>query len=560
MRPRLIKISLIIIAGFFLIFPNHSQASWAIKDISGVGVYHDHQSIAVDPSDYPHISYEGDSDFNNNVLKHAFFDGKDWNVEVVDDGGTGDAGSCNAIAIDSLGHIHIAYLAFYYSRYLRYAYFDGTKWNITVLSDLPDGEVSCPSIAVDTNNYPHISQVNSAGELRYMKYDGNTWIAETVANGNPSYGTSIALSPSGEVHIAFSDGNLAWANKKVSEDWEINYLDNGLATARNPSIALDSLGNPHVAYYVSYYPFSGFELKYSRYDGVTWQTQTIKDGVELNPRFSCFKLDAQDHPHVCFMVYDPTTGYSLTYAYFNEVEWSYNIIDEGFSLTPPSLALDGHGIPHVSYIDNLRLKYAYLGLALLSPNGGVIPSGFNYTIHWVAPSQTVKFKLSYSTDNGTTWIPINKDFVTGSSYDWVAPTPLGNKKKCLVKLVGYDILNRKVGLDKSDALFTIEVVRLAYPNLRENFASSSTVTITWTTNATKKPVAKTILYYTKDGGLTWNLIQSFKGDPDSKSFEWTVPPVKKLKPMCMIKVVLKDTNGNNVGSDVSDDYFIISPP
>jgi hypothetical protein len=25
-------------------------------------------------------------------------------------------------------------------------------------------------------------------------------------------------------------------------------------------------------------------------------------------------------------------------------------------------------------------------------------------------------------------------------------------------------------------------------------------------------------------------------------------------------VVLKDTNGNNVGSDVSDDYFIISPP
>jgi hypothetical protein len=84
--------------------------------------------------------------------------------------------------------------------------------------------------------------------------------------------------------------------------------------------------------------------------------------------------------------------------------------------------------------------------------------------------------------------------------------------------------------------------------------------ITWTTNATKKPVAKTILYYSKDGYMTWSQIKALKGDPDPRSFEWTVPVVGKAKPKCKVKVVLTDSNGNNLGSDVSDSYFTVSPP
>jgi hypothetical protein len=39
-----------------------------------------------------------------------------------------------------------------------------------------------------------------------------------------------------------------------------------------------------------------------------------------------------------------------------------------------------------------------------------------------------------------------------------------------------------------------------------------------------------------------------------------VPSVKKVKPDSKIKVVLKDADGNNLGSDASDSYFKISPP
>jgi hypothetical protein len=218
---------------------------------------------------------------------------------------------------------------------------------------------------------------------------------------------------------------------------------------------------------------------------------------------------------------------------------------------PDQADTDGNGIGDACDVTKITLY---------SPNGGEsIPSGVEYSIVWLAPAVAVKFKLTYSLDNGLTWALIGNN-VMGTSFNWAVPTPVANKKKCLIKVVGYDTFNRKVGSGKSDAPFTIEVVKLMQPNSKQHFASGSVVTVTWTTNTTKKPVAETILYYTQDAGMTWKLIKSFTGDPDPRSFDWIMPKVKKVKPNCKIKVVLKDTNGKSLGSDVSDSYFTISPP
>jgi len=268
MSRRLIKIISSIIVVFFLILPDLSQARWGVKDIGTGGRY---SSIAIDPSGYPHISYFDES--SDYVLKHAFFNGSKWNVEVIDGRDLLAAGYYNAIAVDSFGHIHICYFADDYVNNLssfRYAYFDGTKWNISIIGD----GGSDASITVDSNNYPNISYIHGS-ELRYLRYNGNTWISETVANGTQQCGTSIALSLSGEVHIAFSYAGLFWAKKTVSGNWEINQIDSG----GYPSIALDSLGNPHVAY------IQGNEedgvLEYGRHDGTVWQIQTPQNEIGL---------------------------------------------------------------------------------------------------------------------------------------------------------------------------------------------------------------------------------------------------------------------------------------
>ncbi len=194
-------------------------------------------------------------------------------------------------------------------------------------------------------------------------------------------------------------------------------------------------------------------------------------------------------------------------------------------------------------------------LTLLSPIGSeTIPSGSIYTIKWAVSPQMVKFDLYYSLNGGTTWQPIAKK-VPGTSYDWIVPVPTNNKKKCLVKVIGYDASDIKMGEDTSHKTFKIEVVKVISPNGGETLKSGNTWTITWQTNGTKRPAAYAQIFYTLDGGTTWVFKNLLQGNPGS--YTWTVPLVTKTK--CKVKVVLKDAKLITVGSDTSDSNFTIQP-
>jgi hypothetical protein len=196
---------------------------------------------------------------------------------------------------------------------------------------------------------------------------------------------------------------------------------------------------------------------------------------------------------------------------------------------------------------------------LLSPSAGeVIFSGTIYTIQWAAPSEVAKFKVSYSMDKGTTWIPVTKNYVVGRSYPWTVPKPIGNKKKCLAKVIGYNSAGVRLGADKSNAPFTIEVVKITLPNGGESLKSGTSYKITWATNGTKASVSKVRLYYTKDRGTKWLQIPA-KITSNPGYYDWMVSTVRTVKVNCKVKVALLDASGNSLGSDVSDGYFTITP-
>ena len=153
------------------------------------------------------------------------------------------------------------------------------------------------------------------------------------------------------------------------------------------------------------------------------------------------------------------------------------------------------------------------------------------TVQWQAPATAAKFDLQYSVDNGATWKPVATG-VTGMSYDWTVPVQKANKPKSRVRVTARTGSNTKVGTDHSDAPFTIEVVRLDYPNGGERVASGATATIRWTTNATAKSVAKTKVLYTTDGGTTWKAITTLTGNPGT--FDWMVPAVPASKANCKV--------------------------
>jgi len=231
-----------------------------------------------------------------------------------------------------------------------------------------------------------------------------------------------------------------------------------------------------------------------------------------------------------------------------------SVIDTGTNSVIDTVAVDSHPVAFGDFIgpelsDNINVT---------APNGGeLIPSGSIYTMEWEAPLDAVSFRLKYSMNNGETWKEIRSG-ITDTSYDWPIPTPPKNMKKCLVKVIGYDDSDVKVGADKSDAPFTIEVLKVAFPNGGETLISDVQYTITWGTNATKNPVETVKLKYTKNGGTTWLPIYTLTGE-NPGTYDWTVPVVPKTKSKCKVKVVLKDAKGNTVGSDTSDSSFTIEP-
>jgi len=164
--------------------------------------------------------------------------------------------------------------------------------------------------------------------------------------------------------------------------------------------------------------------------------------------------------------------------------------------------------------------------------------------------------LKYSLDKGATWKTIEKNF-TGREHLWQVPVQPNNKKG-LMKVTGYD--SKGTNLGSSTVPFSIEVVKITYPNGSETLTSrDNTQSITWTTNTTKAPVAKVQLFYTKNGGTTWISVYTYEGE-NPETHPWTVPDVGlTAKTKCKVKVVLRDAANNVIGSDVSDAIFTIQP-
>jgi hypothetical protein len=288
------------------------------------------------------------------------------------------------------------------------------------------------------------------------------------------------------------------------------------------------------------------------------------------------------------MFYDGTSSMQLTNDF--DYNWGPQINDRGYVVwygaetwydsNSEIFLYDGVGITQItdnSYLDggpliNNRDEIVWGGVfphsdmeifiarpiqvELLFPNGSEkIPSGSIYTIQWKAPVAVATFNIFYSLNNGASWNKISEK-VTGSSYDWIVPA--NNKKNCLVKIVAYNEDGVELSDDVSDSTFKIEVVNVTSPNGGESWKSrDGGYPITWVTGGTIRPVATTKLYYTMNGGTTWNLIATLSGNPGS--YTWYIPQVNVKKEKCKVKVVLKDAAGRTVGSDKSDRNFTITP-
>src|SRR4030042_3302151 len=177
-------LSAVLLIILLILLPSTALATWTIEDVDAPKWFTDFYSraMALDTLDRPHIAYGGDH------LYHAYFDGTQWQYEVVDS--AGGVGASAAIAVDSNGKLHISYTG---AGGLKYATNASGSWvRQTVDSNYGD----YTSIAVDSNNKVHISYYDSNWIIRGLRYATNasgSWVIQTLDIVLSTYYTSIAL-------------------------------------------------------------------------------------------------------------------------------------------------------------------------------------------------------------------------------------------------------------------------------------------------------------------------------------------------------------------------------
>ncbi|MCE5260957.1 MAG: fibronectin type III domain-containing protein [Euryarchaeota archaeon] len=312
-------------------------------------------------------------------LKFAVRDGaNDWRTEVVDN--TTHTVSWVSMDVDSYDRVHITYYA---NSNLNYALNDG-GWHLSIL-DTNCG--ICNSIISDLNDKQHViylKPIDVSNALSYMTNAEARWVSEVVDEGGEfDKVSSIAVDSEGNVHIAFFDdyevnnvtyGQLCYANNV--NGWTVVTADNSSPkVGMNPSLALDSKGWVHI----SYYDATGRRiLKYINNVGGNWSIPVLLDQSENSGMYSSLAIDANDSVHVAYL---KQGAKDLMYTTNAGGFWDPDLIDDSGTVSGRvSLALDPQGVPHVAYYRDDGLAYAEQNgtawnITLLDPNnelgGGV---------------------------------------------------------------------------------------------------------------------------------------------------------------------------------------------
>jgi hypothetical protein len=270
-----------------------------------------------------------------------------------------------------------------------------------------------PAVAVDPSGNPHVvwdDDTTGNSEIYYKSStdEGATWTTAKRLSSTSAgcYRPDIAAGPSGALHVVWYDyatgeyeiyyrkstnGGITWtATKRLT--WTAR-------SAEYPALAVDSSGNPHVAWME--YILGNYEIYYKKStDGGThWTTAKRLTWTSESSDEPALAVDSSGNPHVVWFESTPgksdiyhkkSTDGGITWTATKRLTWD----PEGSWY--PSLAVDSSDILHLAW-ENATIE---------------------------AP----EIFYRRSTDGGTSWIPVKRlTWTSGlSGSPQIAVDPSGN--------------------------------------------------------------------------------------------------------------------------------------
>lgn len=138
--------------------------------------------------------------------------------------------------------------------------------------------------------------------------------------------------------------------------WEMEVVDTAGGFGYHTSLALDSLGNPCIAYGAGP-AWDDLDLVYARWTGSEWSIDTV-DLTGCAGFYTALVLDNDDNAHIAYRDRQNTR---LMYAGWTGSGWDIKHIESGnLDIDQSSIALDSIGNPQISYYDGSTwdLKHA----------------------------------------------------------------------------------------------------------------------------------------------------------------------------------------------------------
>jgi hypothetical protein len=284
-----------------------------------------------------------------------------WSIKTIDENAVG----AGLIDVDSNNQPHIAYDDYYLNnetQALRYASLNNSGWGIQTVTS----QYGAWDFALDSQNNPHILCVNGSDlrDLVYASWTGSNWTFQTVESQLYSnQNAALALDSAGNPHVAYSylrvvenqtvigEGYVLKYASWTNSGWHFEIIDSDIAAYEPFSLSLDAAGKAHIMY------FQSQKLVYAVSSSSGWNKQTVLENVP----FGNMVLDSNGYPDFIYLSTLDDPDNALMFSRWNGSAWStqevtsngsFNSINFGF------LALDSYNYPHIDFHNNDALMYA----------------------------------------------------------------------------------------------------------------------------------------------------------------------------------------------------------
>jgi len=392
-------------------------------------------AIAMDSSGDIHVVHISGENYQ---IRHSIHDGTSWNSVKIKDCGQTYCWDVHMV-IDDNDDLHAAYTTYTnWAERLVYMHYDGTNWTSEEVSS--NANFGPVGIAVDSNNHPHISYAvegEFCGEgLRLASYSGSSWTHDNVDSGdNRGCDSAIVIDENDDIYIAYQDRDTS--KLKIATDksgsWDAYIVDTGtspsyLHPGYMTSMAMDQQGQFHIAHFDE----KEDDLRYvTGVPNGLW-TATIVDSAGHTGRDPSIAVDRGGFPHI---VYQTWSGMNLKYATINPSTSNWivgTMATNGDVGTGNSLLIDPSGVMHVPFSDETNdvLKYATKSTGLIQTKEITVQFGEHGSVTGTVVNDTTIVVTTLmagqtaGTVNLTLWDKDNVSHTTGASFTFISPDDL----------------------------------------------------------------------------------------------------------------------------------------